>query len=169
MQPTWPTALWHQFGAAIDFLDDTLAACPDARWEENLYIPAEAPRYTVFWYLAYHTLFWLDFYLSDDAEGYTAPDPFTMSELDWGGYPPRVYTKAELREFLAASREKCRQRLEDPEGLLAPQRSRDDWPEMTVAEMMIYNMRHVQEHGAQLSLFLAQKEGEGPGWVSKAR
>jgi hypothetical protein len=27
-------------------------------------------------------------------------------------------------------------------------------------------MRHVQEHGAQLSLFLGQKVGSAPGWVS---
>jgi hypothetical protein len=30
-------------------------------------------------------------------------------------------------------------------------------------------MRHVQEHAAQLNLFLGQKAGSAPGWVGKAK
>jgi hypothetical protein len=40
---------------------------------------------------------------------------------------------------------------------------------MSVAELVLYNMRHVQEHAAQLSLFLGQKVGWSPGWVAKAQ
>ena len=40
---------------------------------------------------------------------------------------------------------------------------------MSVAELLLYNMRHVQEHAAQLSLFLGQRAGSAPGWVSKAK
>ena len=31
------------------------------------------------------------------------------------------------------------------------------------------SMRHVQEHAAQLNLFLGQKEVPAPGWVGRAR
>jgi hypothetical protein len=29
--------LWHQFGAAIDMLSDTLRDCPDELWEKRLW------------------------------------------------------------------------------------------------------------------------------------
>lgn len=36
------------------------------------------------------------------------------------------------------------------------------------AELQLYNMRHVHEHAAQLSLFLWQKVGSAPDWVTQA-
>jgi hypothetical protein len=38
-----------------------------------------------------------------------------------------------------------------------------------VAELHLYNLRHVQEHAAQLALFLGQRVGSAPGWVGKAQ
>ena len=71
MDATWRTILWQQFGAAIDMLDNALRACPDPLWRDRLWHnPSEKPQYAQFWYLAYHTLFWLDFYLSGSAEGF---------------------------------------------------------------------------------------------------
>ena len=83
--------------------------------------------------------------------------------------PERVYTKAELQTYLEYCRDKCQAKLETLADLLIPQQVRTDWPDMSVAELLLYNMRHVQEHAAQLSLFLGQKVGSAPGWVSKAK
>ncbi len=33
----------------------------------------------------------------------------------------------------------------------------------------MYNMRHVQEHAAQLNLILGQKIASAPGWVTRAK
>jgi hypothetical protein len=33
----------------------------------------------------------------------------------------------------------------------------------------LYNMRHVQEHAAQLSFLLGQKFSFDPGWVGRAK
>lgn len=169
MDITWKTIIWDQFGAAINTLEDDLNACPDELWRERLYDEPRLPGITEFWYIAYHTLFWLDYYLSDSFKGFAPPAPFTMSEFDPAGQlPERVFTKAELQAYLEHSRSKCRARLE---ALTDEQLMRiiPEWPKMTVAGSMFYNMRHVQDHAAQLSLFLAQKVGSGPGWVSKAR
>jgi hypothetical protein len=170
MEMSWRSSTWRQFGAAIDMLDNALSACPDELWQERLYTERGLqPAFTEFWYIGYHALFWLDYYLSDSAEGFAPPAPFTLSEFEGGVAPARVYTKAELQAYLAYGRDKCQIRIESQTELLVPQRVRTDWPEMSVAEMMLYNMRHVQDHAAQLSLFLAQRVGSGPGWVSKAR
>ncbi|MEM7114648.1 MAG: DinB family protein [Chloroflexota bacterium] len=164
------TVIWRQFGAAIDMLDNALGACPERLWQARIHNEALLqPQFAEFWYVAYHALFWLDFYLADSAETFTPPAPFTLSELEAGLVPERVYTKAELQTYLAYGRNKCRHKLETSTDLFVPQRCRPDWPEMSVAELLIYNMRHVQEHVAQLSLFLGQHVDTAPGWVAKAR
>ena len=40
---------------------------------------------------------------------------------------------------------------------------------MSIAELLLYNMRHVQEHAAQLSLMLGQRVGSAPGWVASEK
>jgi hypothetical protein len=42
------------------------------------------------------------------------------------------------------------------------------WGEVSFAELQLYNMRHVREYGAQLSLFLGQKAGVDSDWVTTA-
>ena len=39
------------------------------------------------------------------------------------------------------------------------------WGEVTFAELLLYTMRHVAGHAAQLNLLLGQKTGAAPDWV----
>jgi hypothetical protein len=42
--------------------------------------------------------------------------------------------------------------------------------DFTYLELQLYNLRHVQEHAAQLQLFLGQHAiPAGPSWVSRAK
>jgi hypothetical protein len=43
------------------------------------------------------------------------------------------------------------------------------WGELPFAELQLYNLRHVQEHAAQLQLFIGQQAGKPADWVSQAR
>jgi uncharacterized damage-inducible protein DinB len=43
------------------------------------------------------------------------------------------------------------------------------WVDVSVVEILLYNMRHVQHHAAQLNLILRQTIDSAPGWVSKAK
>ena len=45
METTWRTALWQQFGAAIDMLENALLACPSVHWNERLWSDQEQPDY----------------------------------------------------------------------------------------------------------------------------
>ena len=168
MNTTWKEIIWNQFGAAIDMLDNAIQACPDELWQARLF-PDDIPEFAEFWYVAYHCLFWLDFYLSETAEGFAPPAPFTLSEFDAGLLPERVYSKDELRAYLAYGRSKCHTRLENLTNPTTPQRVRPNWHVKSVAELHLYNLRHVQEHAAQLALFLGQHVGTAPGWVGRAR
>ena len=159
----WKGVLWQQFGASIDMLENALLACPDDVWSDR-------SRRPEFWYLVYHTLFFLDLYLSKSPEGFTPPAPFTLDELDPAGrLPERVYTKAELRTYLEHGRWKCRAAIEALTGERAIERCGFVKPDLSVSELLLYNMRHVQHHAAQLNLILRQTTDSAPGWVARTK
>jgi len=86
MDVMWRAIIWRQFGAAIDMLENALRACPDELWSARLWGEhSERPELGEFWYVVYHTLFWLDLYLSGSVEGFAPPPPFTLDELDQPG------------------------------------------------------------------------------------
>ena len=158
MDTTWKTIVWRQFGAAIQMLENALLACPDALWSDRSRPPAV-------WYSVYHALFYLDLYLSDGVEGFAPPAPFTLSELEKDVLPERVYTKDELHAYLVHGREKCRTAIETMTEERANRRCGFDWVDASNAELLLYNMRHVQHHAAQLNLVLREATGVSPGWV----
>jgi hypothetical protein len=144
-------------------LENGLVACPDELWSDR----SRQPEY---WYVVFHTLFFLDLYLSDSVEGFSPPAPFTLDELDPRGLlPERPYTKEELRTYLEHGRRKCRVTI----AALTDERSveslRFGSVEGSRAEMLLYNMRHVQHHAAQLNLLLRQTTGSAPSWVARAK
>jgi uncharacterized damage-inducible protein DinB len=178
MEQDFKGVLWQQFGAAIDMLENAIDACPDEVWSD----PSKRPEWPTndvvgYWYLVYHTLFWLDHYLSDvREEEFRPPEPFTLDEMDPAGLlPERPYTKEELRAYLHHGREKCRaviEALDDREMFerKPPARPWRGGADSSVAEVFLYNMRHVQHHTAQLNLILRQRTGaEAPRWVSRAK
>jgi hypothetical protein len=163
------TIIWQQLGAAIDMLENALRACPDELWSASLWKSATQPAgLSEFWYLAYHTLFWLDLYLTGSAAGFTPPAPFTLAELDPQGLlPDRKYTKAELLAYLEHGRRKSRAAVEALTDERARQLCSFSWGETMYAGLLLDNMRHVQEHTAQLNMYLGQTTGWSPHWVGK--
>lgn len=159
MDMIWKSMIWQQFGAAIDMLENAMRACPDSVWGDRSLRPE-------FWYTAFHTLFYLDLYLSDTDAGFTPPAPFTLDELDERGLlPDRVYTKAELQSYLELGREKCRQRIAALTDEHARRRCGFDWLDISMTEILLYNLRHVQHHAGQLNLILKQTVDTAPRWV----
>ncbi|MCX6048225.1 MAG: DinB family protein [Chloroflexi bacterium] len=159
MDNMWQMIIGRQLDAAIETLEDALRACPADLWGACLWNdPAQRAEFSEFWYVAYHTLFWLDLYLSGAVEGFTPPAPFTLDELDPAGLlPERRYTKAELQAYLDHNRQKCRTIMNTLTDDRARQRCAFSWGELCYAELLLDNMRHVQEHAAQLNLFLGQQ------------
>ncbi len=165
MDPLWRTALWQQFGATIDMLENALLACPSTHWQGRLWSnhsdPSLSPEFAAFWYITYHTLFWLDLYLtSSSEEGFAPPAPFTTAELDPAGLlPERPYTKDELHAYLVHLRKKCQATIAGLSDEQAQQQVDFPWvgeEPMSFLELLLYTMRHVQEHAAQLNLFVGQ-------------
>ena len=177
MNSLWREILWKQFGAAIDMLDNAVVACPDSLWREHVWQdPTVQSGRVEFWYVAYHALFWLDLYLFGSEEGFAPPAPFPLVEQDdaAGPIPDQANSKNEVRAYLAYAREKCRTTIETMTDERARQPVSFGWMRegevVSYVELQLYNMRHVQEHAAQLSLLLGQHgvPGDQIDWVARA-
>ncbi len=173
METTVRTALWQQFGAAIDMLENALVACPETLWQGHLWIDSEGPHYGTFWDITYHTLYWLDLYLTGGSvEAFTPPAPFQKRSDDV--LPTRPYTSDELHTYLKHLRQKCQSTitaLSDGQGHQPFHFPWDSEHPISYFELLLYTLRHVQEHAAQLSLFLGQHAipGEALDWVPRAK
>jgi len=153
--------LWRQFSAAIDMLGDALRDCPDELWETQLWEDRPdqwvAKGFSKFWYLGYHTLFWLDLYLTGAEEGFAPPAPFDLVEMESGEVLPRTYTRQELLGYLEYCRCRCQETIAGLSVEQAHRMCRFAWGELPFAELLLYNLRHVQEHAAHLGMFLGQR------------
>lgn len=166
-------ALWNQFGATIDMFANALNTCPDELWCAPMWNDASIPAgFSDFWYVAYHALFFLDLYLTGTVEGFNPPAPFDLNELDPSGLlPVQKYTRKELQSYLEFCRKKCHRLITSLTDEKAQQISDFPWSKQGISyvELLLYNMRHVQEHAAQLNLFLGQRAGISARWVAKVR
>ena len=163
METSWRASLASQLDAAIEALRNAIVACPGSLWGDR-------SRQPEFWYLVYHTLFFLDYYLGETSEGFHPPPPFNLDELDPAGVmPPRVFTKDELLRYLDHGRAKAAAVLATLDEATAHRRSGFARPATSVAELLLVNLRHVQHHAAQLNLILRQTVDEAPGWVARGR
>lgn len=155
--------LWSQFGAAIDMIENATQACPDEHWGTR-------KHHTEFWYIAFHTLWWLDLYLSDSVETFKPPKPFAMDELDPEGLlPEKVYTKDELQKYLKHGRKKSKETIQSLTDEKIEERCGFGWIDGSVAELFLYNLRHIQHHTAQLNFILRQTIDSAPRWVMRTK
>ena len=171
MDTNLKTSIWEQFGASIDFLADTVRACPDELWCAPLWqTPNKPPEMAQFWYVTYHTLFWLHLYLTGTEEDFLPPAPFTLIEqYDDGPIPERVYTKAELLAYLKEGRQKCQATIESLTDEMANRHCWFGWGECSFLELLIYNLRHVHGHASQLNMLLGQNGIESPDYVTRIK
>lgn len=164
----WREILWNQFGAGLDMFEGVLRDCPDELWEEHMWTDPELDILGTFWWVAFHTLKWTDFYMSESYDEYTPAMLITKADFENEAWlPDHVYTKAELLEYCGLVRSKTQQRIMSVENLLAVQDMLRDWIEMTVAELMIYTLRHLMEHEGNLSMLLGQRGILRDGWMSR--
>jgi hypothetical protein len=151
--------LWRQFGASIDMLKNAVALCPAGLWDTD----------RKFWYNAYHCIFFLDYYLTPEPINFLPPLPFSLSEFE-DRMPERTYTKDELLSYLKFCRKKCHDFIAGMTDETAKNFWTNESKTMTcpVIEILLYNMRHVQHHAAQLNLVLRQEINDAPEWVYRA-
>jgi hypothetical protein len=144
-----------QFEAALAMLNQCIAACPPQHWEGKIANDS-------FRYVAYHTLFYADLYLSRTEEAFQRSDFHHrggdergeaaspgLSKEDTLAHVPFVHQK--LLDTLAA---------ETAESLAGP--SGFSWRKTSRAELHLYNLRHVQHHAGALYGYLRRVDASFP-------
>ena len=172
MDIPWRPIIWRQFARAIDDLEEAIRSCPDSLWRARLWnVSPEStdqslfrfPEFSEFWYVAYHALFWVDLYLTGAEEGFVPPPPFLLIEQhEDGPVPERPYAKEEHLDYLAHCRAECQATIEGLTDEDAVRICSFAWGEVPFVELLLYTMRHVQEHAGQLNLTVGQGEGSHP-------
>jgi hypothetical protein len=150
-----------QFGASIEMLGNAIDLCPLKVWNQK-------KDFSDFWYIAYHTIFWLDFYLTESAENFVPLSNFGITELDPEGIlPNKVFTKEELKSYIKHCEKKCKTTIESINEKNVSKVYKFGSIELPFFELILYNMRHVQHHTAQLNLILRQQIDSAPNWVKR--
>lgn len=163
-------SVWQQWGAAIDMLHDAISTCPDDFFTTN----------KRFYYLAYHTVILLDYYLTIPPVSFTPVLPFTIlppgqRPLESVGdmIPDRIYSKAELLNYIRLTRLKCKKLIDGlvTGNALESRFTEGDQPgdmDYPVLEILLYNLRHTQHHVGQLYLIVRQDLNQHINWIFRA-
>jgi len=162
--------LWRQFGASIDMLQNAISFCPESYFTTN----------KRFYYLAYHCVLFLDYYLSIPPKDFSPILPFTIKDKEQRPLesigdivPDKIYSKEELIDYINKSRLKCKtliESLSDNEKLNnrfteGNQEGDMDYP---ILEILLYNLRHTQHHIGQLNLIMRQDLHKHMEWAFRA-
>lgn len=168
MQNQWQTMIGRQLTAAIQMLRSAIEACPDKLWDDR---EGGSP----FWHLAYHALFYTDFYLSDDEKAFQArdyhEDKANFLPGDYKEYagvvttPEKAFTKDQLLDYADHCRRKCDETMAKLSDERALERCGFWWYQLNVGEFMLNNLRHAQHHAGQLALLLRRRAGIGIDWL----
>ena len=176
--------LCRRFDAAIDRLERALRECPDELWEASVWpVPTTDPwvwpapgvepipertedsiqQFSAVWAVATHCLWFLDFYVSANPDGFQSPDYMegNTEEAPWpaDGAAPlahRVFDRETLLRYADHGRRQIRRRIEtmpEPEfdDVCGPHHPHAG---KTLRQLLEVNVRHVEEHGGQLAAFV---------------
>ncbi len=168
MQSAWQMMICRQFAAAIQMIRSAIEACPDRLWDDR-------SEGTPFWHLAYHALFFADFYLSDDEKTFQAME-FHEGKAeflpgDYGEYGGVVATpeKSFRKEQLLSYADHCLRKCDETFGRLTGKRTLEQcgfwWYKLNVGEFLLNNLRHTQHHAGQLALLLRRRADIGIDWL----
>ena len=160
-------SLWQQFGASIDMLINVVSFCPPDFYAAN----------KRFYYLAYHSIVFLDYYSSIPPRPFSPALSFTIKPQDQRPeesigdmVPDKIYSKQELVDYLQEVRLKCKKLIDsltNDESLNArfTEGTEEGDMDYSILEILLYNLRHTQHHVGQLNLLVRQNLNEHMEWV----
>jgi hypothetical protein len=177
-------AVTREFEEAIDVLETALRECPDELWGASLWEvkrtdpwiwPAnDQPEpgrtdesiqvFSAIWTVAYHCLFYLDFYMTTDMASFETPeyirggveeDP--INEFGTAKFPDPVYPRELLLRYLDYGRERARTVLASLSDDDVAKKCPHFHPHQgkTFEQLIQVNLAHVREHGGQIRDFVA--------------
>jgi len=142
-----------QYLASLAMLHQAIEKCPEDIW----YDPD--PKFKI-WSKAYHTVFFVHFYLQDSEKDF----------VEWGKHHDPdgdvPFTKEEVLEYLEFAKGQVMERvpvtdLEAESGF--------DWYPVNKLELQFINIRHVQQHTGELYETLGMRENAELPWFGYSK
>lgn len=158
------TSIAEQYGASIKMLENIVQNCEVELWEDT-------NREPIISQIIYHSLFFLDYYLSKNKtereafKGRLGDDK--MGERTDGMLWDKIYTRAELQEYISFIREKAKKRFDELSLEELNSQSVFEWHGSSILSSLLYNLRHVMLHVGALHVRLNAVAREPQKWVSK--
>lgn len=151
----------QQLGAALVTLRRVVEACPDDLWNRE----GDDPP---FWRAAYHATYSADFYLRESEAAFEPRDYHDENLVDLDSTEGGPVTRQQVLDYIAWCEPYLVRTIDElpGEALAAP--SPFWWLRMSRAESLLFNMRHVQHHAAQLNDRLKRATGEAVDWVGRS-
>ncbi len=136
-----------QFEASLAMLNECVRICPAEHWEGKI-------ATITFRQVAYHTLFFVDLYLSQNEEAFQLRDIHASGGDERNPFPSPGLSKEDTLAYAAICRQKMLETLagETRESLAGE--SGFSWYKCSRGELHLCNIRHVQHHTGQLSAYL---------------
>lgn len=156
-------SLVGQFHAALSMFNDCVSRCPAEQWENNV---GNYP----FWNVAYHTLFYVDFYLSPNEQSFS-PQGFHRENSEHfvppheRVIPDDPYDQATLRGYVQHCKRRAIESIESETSESLAGTSGFSWYKIPRSEFHLNNIRHLQHHAAQMSLHLRNSSDVDVRWV----
>jgi len=155
-------ACQENYGAVFQMLHRTIRLCPKALWDDR---SIGEP----FWQRVYHTLFYLDFYLSESPASFDKPTFVDDGAANLEHYQGSVPARQQLLEYLGSVSQRCEKALTGVTTAALAGKNTFPWTGATLAHRLIYNIRHAQHHIGDLNAVLWRYNGKAAPWVIKPR
>ena len=178
--------LVRRFDAALDRLEAALRDCPEEHWDDSVWpVPRTDPwvwpqpgiepvpertdasiqRFSAFWCIAYHCLWFLDYYLTTGDESFDSPEYVKGGPEELGfaadgavAVPGATFPRDALLRYLDHGRRKVHDVVPSVDAAVLARPCPDDHPRAgeTFGQVWLVNASHVEEHGAQLAAFVVE-------------
>ena len=155
--PSLVAVIRRHLEPTLEMLSAAIDTCPDECWDvADANIPI--------WQHAYHTLYYLDFWLREPGDTFSAPafhneDAKTMKM----GTQPSM-TPSEIQDYRDEVYAECRKFLDHLTPELLTQSDPDFAEHLTFADRLLGQIQHVQHHVGCMSALLRRRAGVGLEW-----
>ena len=159
---TVQAVLKSQYHAALSMLREAIDACPPELWTDGSYV-------NPFWHVAYHVLFYTDFYLQPSESAFVPWEHHRREHNFFQSRSTTAFTPYSIDEIRAYCK-RCDDMVDSAVDRLDLDAAESgfSWYRMSKLEHQFVSLRHIQHHTGQLAERIRHATGRGINWAGGA-
>jgi hypothetical protein len=152
----------NDYRAVLEMTREAIKNCPEALWNERSDEPA-------FWQQAYHTLFYIGFYIGDSPKSPQIESGIESEAANLDHVPSTAPSRQQIQDYLEQVSKKCETSLSKLDPAALDGKNAFHWTGPTLAHRIIYNIRHAQHHVGWMNSILSRNGAKPARWVITPR